>query len=266
MKKLITIFAVVIMVFVVPVKATVIDPFDINSPLLSVPPFVTNMNIIHHGSINPLIGSANTRELWVHIDSGSGTSTASISTTEPGFAVVSLLSKPGSTVQSTATARLEYFSYGRDPCEIQTMDLTGFTTISMLGSGTLSGAGTFASNMILYLFEIDEDTRVFRVDLTNGLLGNFSFNLQTYTAEYYEGNGVFDLSKIRNICWQFKIEADPSEAAYLNYKVDEINIALCTAPLAMDFNNDCKVDFADFAIFAQSWLVCNLDSAAACAQ
>lgn len=32
----------------------------------------------------------------------------------------------------------------------------------------------------------------------------------------------------------------------------------------MDFNGDCKVDFKDLAIFAQSWLECNLEPKSAC--
>ncbi|MHC4624566.1 MAG: hypothetical protein ACYS4W_11770 [Planctomycetota bacterium] len=38
----------------------------------------------------------------------------------------------------------------------------------------------------------------------------------------------------------------------------------CTEPLAMDFTDDCKVDFKDFAKFVQSWLECNLDPPEAC--
>lgn len=41
---------------------------------------------------------------------------------------------------------------------------------------------------------------------------------------------------------------------------------VCTIPPAMDFNGDCKVDFNDFAIFAQSWLECNIDPPSACWQ
>ena len=42
--------------------------------------------------------------------------------------------------------------------------------------------------------------------------------------------------------------------------------ANCTEPLEMDFNNDCKVDFEDFAMFSQTWLDCNLDPPEACWQ
>jgi hypothetical protein len=38
----------------------------------------------------------------------------------------------------------------------------------------------------------------------------------------------------------------------------------CTEPLAMDFNDDCKVDSLDFGIFSQTWLECNLDPPETC--
>lgn len=38
----------------------------------------------------------------------------------------------------------------------------------------------------------------------------------------------------------------------------------CLEEPAMDFNGDCRVDFADFALFTQSWLECNLDPQSAC--
>jgi hypothetical protein len=40
--------------------------------------------------------------------------------------------------------------------------------------------------------------------------------------------------------------------------------AVCTKPIVGDLNNDCKVDFQDFAILASSWLQCNLDPPEAC--
>jgi peptidoglycan/xylan/chitin deacetylase (PgdA/CDA1 family) len=38
----------------------------------------------------------------------------------------------------------------------------------------------------------------------------------------------------------------------------------CLEKPAMDFNGDCKVDFKDLALFAQSWLECNLEPKSAC--
>jgi N-acetylneuraminic acid mutarotase len=41
---------------------------------------------------------------------------------------------------------------------------------------------------------------------------------------------------------------------------------VCTERPAMDFNDDCKVDFRDLAIFSRSWLDCNLDPPELCWQ
>jgi len=38
----------------------------------------------------------------------------------------------------------------------------------------------------------------------------------------------------------------------------------CLSPLQGDLNNDCKVDFTDFALLTASWLHCNLDPPEAC--
>ncbi|MHC5082632.1 MAG: hypothetical protein ACYTET_01655 [Planctomycetota bacterium] len=42
--------------------------------------------------------------------------------------------------------------------------------------------------------------------------------------------------------------------------------AVCLEYPTMDFNHDCKVNLADFAEFADQWLICNLDPLAACSQ
>ena len=33
----------------------------------------------------------------------------------------------------------------------------------------------------------------------------------------------------------------------------------CTGPLTGDLNNDCKLDFGDFVLFAANWLKCNIE-------
>jgi hypothetical protein len=40
--------------------------------------------------------------------------------------------------------------------------------------------------------------------------------------------------------------------------------ATCTTQPSMDLNGDCKVDFRDFALFAQGWLECNINPSSAC--
>jgi hypothetical protein len=39
---------------------------------------------------------------------------------------------------------------------------------------------------------------------------------------------------------------------------------ICTQPLPMDFDNNCKVDMSDLIIFSENWLVCNRDPQSMC--
>ena len=39
----------------------------------------------------------------------------------------------------------------------------------------------------------------------------------------------------------------------------------CVDPPAMDFTGDCRVNLADFALFAEQWLACGYDLPEACA-
>jgi hypothetical protein len=53
------------------------------------------------------------------------------------------------------------------------------------------------------------------------------------------------------------------------YDLSSTNVSpasFCVSQLAMDFNSDCRVNFSDFAVFAQSWMACNLDPQSACSQ
>ncbi|MHC4501505.1 MAG: hypothetical protein ACYS21_20645 [Planctomycetota bacterium] len=38
----------------------------------------------------------------------------------------------------------------------------------------------------------------------------------------------------------------------------------CNAPIAGDVNNDCYVNFKDFALFALDWLDCKLEPSGFC--
>ena len=53
-----------------------------------------------------------------------------------------------------------------------------------------------------------------------------------------------------------------------NYDLDGFAVAvgksICREQPRMDFNGDCRVDMADLAIFAESWLECNLLPESAC--
>lgn len=58
-----------------------------------------------------------------------------------------------------------------------------------------------------------------------------------------------------------------SGAIEKRYELIDYNIVpepICTEKPVGDFNGDCKVDFEDFALFANNWLECNLDPPSAC--
>lgn len=49
-----------------------------------------------------------------------------------------------------------------------------------------------------------------------------------------------------------------------DYATVKYSQPVCTSPVDGDVNNDCEVDFKDFAIIALNWLECNLDPPSAC--
>lgn len=51
-----------------------------------------------------------------------------------------------------------------------------------------------------------------------------------------------------------------------DFSLSTVRPVICRERPMMDFNNDCRVDFKDFAIFADSWLECNLEPPEACWQ
>jgi len=55
-------------------------------------------------------------------------------------------------------------------------------------------------------------------------------------------------------------EPDPNTPVF----VPEPPQPVCLGKPVGDFNGDCKVDFADFAVFTSHWLECNLDPPEAC--
>lgn len=50
----------------------------------------------------------------------------------------------------------------------------------------------------------------------------------------------------------------PGNGSYFDDFSLTVSDVICTHRPVMDFNNDCKVDFKDLAIFMESWLECNL--------
>lgn len=63
-------------------------------------------------------------------------------------------------------------------------------------------------------------------------------------------NGLLDDVKI----WNYALDPYNVAQLYTDVTTDE---TICVSPVEYDFNNNCKVDLGDFAIFAQTWLNCN---------
>lgn len=56
------------------------------------------------------------------------------------------------------------------------------------------------------------------------------------------------------------MEFTPQGAAVGGYYTLGLKGSICLFDLAGDLNNDCKVDFSDFAVMAANWLIdCNID-------
>jgi len=62
--------------------------------------------------------------------------------------------------------------------------------------------------------------------------------------------------------WVVSIEGTEPTATIL--AIIQLPPVYCEEPIPADLNGDCKVDFADFAIMASSWLECNLVPQSAC--
>ncbi len=78
-------------------------------------------------------------------------------------------------------------------------------------------------------------------------------NGTTYIAGAVTPDGVYSY-------FQYDAHGDIEAVIRMN----DVLEADCTEEIAGDINDDCKVDFTDFAIIAADWLKCNLDPNSAC--
>jgi hypothetical protein len=47
-------------------------------------------------------------------------------------------------------------------------------------------------------------------------------------------------------------------------RIDDLQVMSCQGFVVQDLNSDCKVNFADFSVFANAWLTCGRDPATKC--
>lgn len=64
----------------------------------------------------------------------------------------------------------------------------------------------------------------------------------------------------------FNVEDEPNHQPALEWVRKNLARPVCMQRPLADFNEDCKVDFQDFALFAESWLSCNLRPESECWQ
>ena len=62
----------------------------------------------------------------------------------------------------------------------------------------------------------------------------------------------------------FSADDEPNHELALEWVHENLAGPVCMRKLAADLNGDCTVDFQDFALFAESWLSCNLRPQSEC--
>jgi hypothetical protein len=85
----------------------------------------------------------------------------------------------------------------------------------------------------------------------------------TFDGERVLGTGILSGEWMDGKRWAVNITTNPPTATILAIPESE-HRPFCVKYPRMDFNVDCKVDFADLAIMASSWLECNLVPESAC--
>jgi hypothetical protein len=110
---------------------------------------------------------------------------------------------------------------------------------------TLDGSGSSDSdgNIVSWIWTDDLGDAIPDGEITNAML---SVGTHIITLTVTDNNGLTD--------------SDTVTIAVVPGIVQPVCIEYPT----MDFNDDCKVDFTDFAIFVESWLQCNIYPQEAC--
>lgn len=132
-------------------------------------------------------------------------------------------------------------SYLQQICETSAGFVSGFD-ISVAGNGswhrhlifTLNGPGTNNPDRGIYLLE-----------------------LELYSTS-------LAVSSSYPIYIVFNVDDEPSHERALEWVHENLARPVCMQKLPADLNDDCRVDFHDFALFAESWLSCNLRPQSEC--
>ena len=75
-----------------------------------------------------------------------------------------------------------------------------------------------------------------------------------------------DVARSYPIYVVFSVDDEPNHEHALGWVHDNLAGPVCMQKPAWDLNGDCAVDFHDFALFAESWLSCNLRPQSECWQ
>ncbi len=112
---------------------------------------------------------------------------------------------------------------------------------------------------------VGQNGNVVKATVHYEITDDVSFDAIRWTCTYNGGIPVPNEVKTYNIrpYGQTKIAFSYSALIMIDQPVfafiRDTSVPTCTEKLQMDFNDDCRVDFADFATFLQSWLACTLD-------
>jgi hypothetical protein len=118
-------------------------------------------------------------------------------------------------------------------------------------SGSTSSFGSGGDDVFL-LQMASSDGAVKNQSFAGGSLVDVPLDLTISNSNLYTNGYTTSVTANGNTLGQY-------EAMLLSYLLPE-----CSTPPTGDMNNDCKVNLADFAVFAENWLKCTVEPAEAC--
>ena len=104
---------------------------------------------------------------------------------------------------------------------------------------------------------------------------NFDTTLAVYNAcggtmlacnddyDIYDTDSRIDFTAVKGKTYYIRVAGFNQQVGSFDLQVTR---GTCTGLLKGDMNNDCQVDFTDFAEFCADWMLCNLDPPSLCWQ